>query len=46
LKTSQQWHIEQRHGELTLRDEGVRLYRRKGSAARRASRLWRNYFGT
>jgi hypothetical protein len=24
-------------------DEGVRLYRRKGGAARRASRLWRNY---
>jgi hypothetical protein len=24
-------------------DEEVRLYRRKGGAARRASRLWRNY---
>jgi hypothetical protein len=23
-------------------DDGVRLYRKKGSAARRVSRLWRN----
>src|SRR6476661_8295509 len=43
LKTSQQWHIEQRHGEHMLPEERARLYRRRDGAARRTSRPRKNY---